>query len=98
VTLLLVLANYSIQKSIATANAAYIIQACESYREANGSYPARLDRLIPRYLRSIPRAKYCFWFGEFQYFPEVHLLCWFDIPPCGRRVYSLERRTWRYLD
>jgi hypothetical protein len=98
-TLLLVLANYSLQVRIAMANSARLIQACERYREANGNYPERLDDLVPRYLSSIPRAKYCLDDGEFKYYsPPTPMLRWTQIPPYGRRVYNFETREWNYID
>ncbi len=98
-TLLLVLANYSLQGRIAQANAARLIQACEHYHEANGNYPERLDDLVPSYLSSIPRAKYCLQDGEFKYDSSPPpLLRWSQVPPFGRRVYNFEAREWRYLD
>jgi len=100
-TLLLVLANYSLQGRIARANAARLIQACEHYRVASGNYPERLSDLVPSYFSSIPRAKYCMAWGDFQYFsspPESPLLVWTDIPPFGRRVYDFETREWHYVD
>jgi hypothetical protein len=100
VVLLLAVSNYSVQSSIAMANAAYVIQACESYRTDNGSYPDRLDQLVPRYLKSIPRAKYCHFFGGFCYvrIDQSPILWWTAMPPFNKRVYDFERRTWRYLD
>lgn len=99
-TLLLVVANHFLQGRIAMANSARLIQACERYREANGNYPERLVDLVPRFLSSIPRAKYCLGFGDFQYYfsSPTHLLVWTDVPPFGRRVYNLETRDWNYLD
>ena len=99
VTLLLVLANYSLQKSIATANAAKIVRACESYREANGSYPDRLDELVPVYVNSIPRAKYCCSWGEFVYYrsPRYPILWWYPMP-FAKMVYNFDTRTWCSID
>lgn len=101
-TLLLVLANHSLQVRIAQANAARLVQACENYRFANKNYPQRLDDLVPRYIRSIPRAKYCLLWRDFQYFsapPEYWFLVWTKLPPFGRWVYGFdETRDWNYLD
>ena len=100
VTGLLVAANYSVQGRIATANAACLIQACERYREANGAYPEQLGDLVPRYLSSVPRAKYCCSSSEFEYYASLqrHLLWWYDCPPFGRRVYTFETGKWHYRD
>jgi hypothetical protein len=100
VTLGLVLANSSLQSSIAAANAQRIIDACEQFRVANGTYPSKLDELVPRHLASVPRAKYSLALGEFRYwkYKEDSSLMWVAIPPYGRRIYSFERRRWNYVD
>lgn len=99
VTGLLVFMNYSVQRKIAIRNAAHLIQACERYHDANGAYPERLSDLVPRYLSSIPRAKYCCSYGEFRYYgPPRLMLFWYEIPPFGRRVYNFESGNWRYMD
>ncbi len=99
VTGLLVVVNYSVQRTIAMGNAERIIQACERYREANGAYPEQLGELVPRYLSSVPRAKYCCWYSEFGYSgPPLPVLRWYEFPPFGRRVYIFETATWRFVD
>ena len=99
VTGLLADANYSVQRTIAMGNAARVIQACERYHEANGAYPERLAELVPRYLSSVPRAKYCCSQSEFWYSGAPRpLLVWWEIPPFGRRVYNFERGDWGYVD
>lgn len=99
VTGLLSVVNYSAQSTIAMANAARLIQACVHYREANGAYPERLGDLAPRYLSSIPRAKYCCSKSEFGYYASPrHMLFWWACPPFGRMVYAFETGEWRYVD
>ena len=100
VTLLLILANSSLQGRIAMANATRIIQACDQYRGANGEYPKTLDDLVPRYLNSIPTAKYCLAWSDFSYFggPQSPILWWVSLPPFGRWGYNFERGSWRYID
>lgn len=98
VTGLLIVVNYSAQRTTAMGNAARLIQACERYREANGAYPERLSELVPRYLTSVPRAKYCCSFGEFGYSGSSHILYWWELPPFGRRVYNFQTREWHYVD
>jgi hypothetical protein len=99
VTVLLVVANYRLQRTIAMGNAADLIKACEQYREANGSYPEHLNELVPRYLSSVPRAKYCCSESEFRYYGPPHpRLVWWEFPPFGRQVYVFETGNWRYVD
>jgi hypothetical protein len=98
VTMLLVLANYFVQTTVAKANAARLIQACEHYREANGVYPERLSDLVPRYLNSLPRAKYCLVDTEFVYRSSPRpSLFWRSCPPFGRTVYIFDTGEWRYV-
>lgn len=99
VTGLLAFANDSAQRSIAMDNAQRVIEACERYHKANGAYPERLAELVPRYLNSVPRAKYCCSWGEFWYFGTPQpLLLWYEVPPFGRRIYNFERGAWNWLD
>jgi hypothetical protein len=100
VTGLLVIANFSLQGKIAMGNAARVIEACERYREINGVYPERLSELVPHYLSSVPRAKYCLKCSEFGYYsgsPQP-ILFWWEFPPFGRRVYTFETGKWQFLD
>lgn len=99
ITVLLVVANHSLQNRIAMGNAAQLIQACEQYREANGAYPQRLGDLVPHYLSSVPRAKYCLTSSEFSYHePPRPRLVWYEFPPFGRWVYNFDAGDWRYVD
>lgn len=97
-TLGLVLTNYALQSKIAEANAAKIISACEAFHAANGTYPKNLAELVPKYMRSVPRAKYCLTFGAFLYFDGNPMLFWYTVPPFGRKIYYFEERRWYYLD
>ena len=107
---LLAVANYRLQATIAMSNAADVIQACERYRNTEGSYPERLDQLVPRYLNTVPSAKYCCFQSEFVYYgprffadlmadqtPRARLV-WYEWPPFGRRIYAFETGEWHYLD
>lgn len=99
VTGLMVAANYSLQKRIATANATRLIQACERYQQAMGDYPERLNDLVPRYLHSVPTAKYCIFYSAFGYCGSPpHMLFWWDCPPFGRRTYTFDTGQWRHQD
>lgn len=99
-TLGLVLVNARLQSTMASTNADRIIRACEQFRAANGEYPERLTELVPRYLESVPRAKYCLMLCDFTYTSgeEDHTLMWTELPPFGRRIYNLERGRWKTLD
>lgn len=90
--------NAAIQSKLANANAERIIAACEQFRTATGKYPDQMEELVPKYLSSIPRAKYSFAFNEFRYrnLAGNHLLMWDERPPYGRKIYDFEQRKWRY--
>lgn len=98
-TLGLVSANDAFQYGIGKANAPRIIAACEEFHAANGKFPKTLDELVPRYMPSIPRAKYCLVWGDFLYMNYGHpMLVWYVVPPHGRKIYDFEDRRWNYLD
>jgi hypothetical protein len=100
-TLGMVLGNSNLQSRIARANAERIISACEQYHVAHGSYPSKLEDLVPQYLESLPRAKYCIMMGEFHYWDmgDCHFFTLAEIPPFGRWSYTFERQPhWHYLD
>ncbi|WP_422927266.1 hypothetical protein [Singulisphaera sp. PoT] len=90
--------NSILQNKIAEANARRVIAACEAYHAANGEFPKELDELVPRYLSSVPRAKYCLAGRFFYHNPESPMLYWQVVPPFLRKIYDFETRHWRYLD
>jgi hypothetical protein len=99
-TLAIVGGNAALQFKIANANAERIITACEQFRAATGKYPDDLDQLVPKYLSSVPRAKYALSFDGFRYSNRdgnQHLM-WTAVPPFGREVYDFESRKWRSVD
>ena len=97
-TLGLVLTNAAVQSRIAEANAAKIIRACEEFHVATGKYPKTLGELVPNYLSSVPRAKYCLDYGVFFYFDRQPMLFWYTVPPFGRKTYYFEEKKWSYID
>lgn len=100
-TLWFVLHNDTIQREVASQNAEKVIAACEEFHAVKGRYPKTLDELVPRYMPSVPRAKYCLsFFGKFLYwgFEEGPILTWYVVPPYGRRLYDFEDKRWCYLD
>jgi len=94
VTGVLVYWNFVVQEQISLSNAAIIIQACEHYHSDNGAYPEKLTDLVPRYLSSIPRAKYSLGSDNFTYTgsDQAFLMYWkqFGWP----RFYDLRKRYW----
>ncbi len=82
------------------ARAARVIGAVERYQGQQGRFPERLDKLVPAFLPSVPRAKYTLMLGEFVYLasPERHTLMWVVTPAVDRRTYNFETKQWEYLD
>ncbi len=100
-TLGIVLSNNFVQRKIAHVHAERIIEACEEFHVAHARYPHTFDEIVPRYLGSIPRAKYCLAYGQFEYLNldgNRPIMLWYDVPPFGRVTYNFEDRRWGYLD
>ena len=97
-SLAMIAGNATIQSKIANTNAERIIVACEQFLATRGNYPDQLDELVPKYLSSIPRAKYALMFSDFRYrnLEGNHRLMWAENPPFGRRTYYFEHREWHY--
>jgi hypothetical protein len=100
VTLATTLSISAIGWTIAASTANRIVVACDQFNAANGRYPKDLGELIPTYMLSIPRAKYCLFMGEFGYCnSDGHaMLWWYKVPPFGREVFGFRDHGWTYLD
>ena len=95
----LVLANSAVQIKIAETNATKIIVACEAFQAANGCFPESLGELVPGFIPSVPRAKYCLAYGEFHYFSLGRpMLVWCVVPPFSRRIYDFDAQRWGSVD
>lgn len=98
VTFGLLWVNNAVQLGVAEANARRVVAACEQYHAANGRFPENLDQLVPRFMSSVPRAKYCL-AGHFAYHNfGTPRLYWQVVPPYLRKIYNFETRSWSYLD
>lgn len=101
VTLGIAWTNNSVQLRIANANAMQVVAACEEYHADHGKFPKSLNELVPQYMRSVPRAKYCVgpWCGFMYYFNQGNaMLVWYVVPPHYRRIYDFNTREWSTLD
>jgi hypothetical protein len=101
-TLGLVWANNAVQLGIAETNAQRVVAACEAYQADHGRFPEKLDELVPRYLNSVPLAKYCLgppsrYFYSSSASGEA-MLFWQVVPPHYRKIYDFQTRSWSYLD
>jgi hypothetical protein len=101
----LVFAANHLNNRIAHRRAERLIIAVEAFKETRGTYPNRLDELVPRFIDRVPAAKYCAGpFGRFMYihYPrhtgDHPILCYTALPPFGLRTYSFEEGRWGYLD
>jgi hypothetical protein len=100
-TFAMLFANSYMQWRIAEAHAQRIVKACAEFQAANQRYPRVLDELVPRYLDSVPRARYCFIGGNFTYLNSVGsppMMFWWKLPPFVPEAYDFEKRRWRYVD
>ena len=100
-TMALTIVTVRFQASHAQARAETLVSACKAYKATNGVYPERLQDLVPRYLPSVPRAKYTLGFGEFLYHRSAHdeaMLMYTSIPPFLRTFYDFEKERWSTLD
>ena len=104
-TLGIALANTLIQWRIADVNGERIVSACESFHSDSGRYPKTLNELVPKYLPSIPPAKYSMG-GDFHYHNSrdsdnsdgsTPMLWWDQFGPL-RKIYSFDQRRWHHLD
>lgn len=90
--------NGSLQWKLSDAHAEQVIKACDEFRVANGRYPSKLDDLVPKYLPSVPPAKYCMG-GNFCYVnSEGHPMLWWTRYGFYRRLYYFDKRRWGNVD
>ena len=85
---------------MARQRAGTVIAAVEAFHAAEKRYPDTLAQLAPKYLESVPRAKYTVFFGDFIYFTAAGdaTLEFVALPPFGRPTYRFARGRWGYLD
>ena len=95
-----IMLTINFNNGLAARRAQRLISAIELYRAASGHYPDSLEVLIPRYLETIPPAKYTLAYNRFLYskHPRRVVLGYVEVPPYGRSFYDFERRRWDFLD
>jgi hypothetical protein len=91
--------NKEYQIAVAEENAPRVVAALEKYHADHGTFPKKLDELVPQYLLSIPVAKHCL-DGSFKYlnYDETVILYWVVVPPHLRKIYNFKEKRWSYLD
>jgi hypothetical protein len=93
--------NHYLQCEIADTNGKRVVAACEEFHAATGRYPETLEELVPHYLKSIPRAKYCLSHGDFVYWRKgssAFGLKWYLVHPMARVCYASEQKRWFVVD
>lgn len=95
-TAVAIMATINANNHLARRRAAQLIQAVDLYRAAHGRYPLVLDALVPRYIASVPRAKYTLAFSQFFYQQDGARarLSYVEVPPFARPCYDFAQRRW----
>jgi len=86
---------------VARERADRIVAAVDAYKAARGSYPDRLDQLVPEFIPEIPaKARLTPMDRGFSYLsgPSGHVLWYVETPPFGRPTYTFERGKWGTID
>lgn len=95
-----VFATIHANNALARRRAEVVIEALQRYRSDHGVYPRRLEALVPRYLPSVPLAKYALVDASYHYHSadgETGSLWYVVVPPFGRAVYFLREKRWTYM-
>lgn len=89
-----------LNNAIARSRAETLIVAINAFKKTNQRYPRDLSELVPDFIDQVPRAKYTFNFGEFEYVPaaEEPILLYVEFPPFYRPFYRFEAGRWEILD
>jgi hypothetical protein len=95
-----VIVMVNVNAHIAPLHAERLIKAIESYREATGVYPNKLDDLVPKFIDHVPYAQYTL-LGVFHYVgggsTEPPML-WYNPHGMDHCTYYFESKDWSYLD
>jgi hypothetical protein len=87
---------------LARSRAEQLVVALNAYKSEHGDYPTALQALVPKYTAAVPTAKYTLVGSEFLYHyapaQQAGFLGYTTFPPFGRRIYSLETKSWGSLD
>jgi len=100
-TAVAIIVMFNVNNTIAIKRTEMIADACERYKANFGEYPSELTMLVPEFMKEIPSAKLDFLFpSRFHYISlkDAHTIWYVKVPPSGRPTYSLERKTWGYID
>lgn len=79
---------------LADSNGKVIVKALESYKNEKGKYPASLEDLVPKYIDSLPRAKYTFLWKDF-YWVDNNLV-YVNDAPVNLMKYDFNSSRWTW--
>jgi hypothetical protein len=99
-TAISIIVMFSVNNTIAIKRAEMIADACERYKTTFGTYPSNLAILAPEFIKEVPSAKIGLVSGGFHYTStaDSHWIMFVNVPPYGRKYYSLETKKWGTLD
>lgn len=86
--------------SQAKRHAETLIVALKQYQARHGSYPDKLEQLVPEFLPAIPQARFCLTANTFFYraADNSHTLSYMVMPPFGWESHNLETGRWTMRD
>jgi hypothetical protein len=87
-----------LNNQIAQTRAETLITAIKAYSQKEKRYPENLTDLVPKYVSSVPRAKYSMLFNNFDYSGEYHFLYYVSFPPFLRSIYYFGSNRWSVMD
>lgn len=93
---------YSVYEIVAQKRMTEVAEALVRYKISMGTYPERLQQLVPDYLRAIPPAKpgvimmRAIWYHHTA--PDQAALMYVSFPPYYRKVLDLHTLQWSTMD
>ena len=87
-----------LNNKIARSRAEILITAIRSYNQTENRYPENLTDLVPKYVSSVPPAKYTMMYNDFQYSGKYHFLFYVSVPPFLRSIYYFGSNKWSVMD
>ena len=99
-TAICIIVMFKINNTVAIKRAEMIAEACERYKTKFGDYPSTLSILVPEFIKEIPSTKLGLVTSGFHYSSgaESHRIMFVNVPPYGRKYYTLETKKWGYVD
>jgi hypothetical protein len=86
---------------MARTRAGIVVEAVNQFKADKNRYPESLEELVPRYMDSVPWAKFSLMFGRFSYSGDGDrgaTLMYYGFPPFERRNYNFGSNKWYLID